>query len=116
MQKRKVNPPNNPACTILSKCHILLNQPTLGISLPGIRVRMPTTKNQAMPGKNFLKEILCCSILHAETMKPASGKLLHPLVYSHLPGYPLSALLSTHLHKDLYLLFQARFPTEDLLL
>jgi len=55
-QKRKTIPPKSPACTSLSKS-IKFAQPISGMLSPGRQIKMSTNKNQAMPGKNFIRPI-----------------------------------------------------------
>lgn len=55
-QNKTASNPKTPIWTSLSK-DILFSQSTVGISSPGRHMIKSTTKNQAMPGMNFFKDI-----------------------------------------------------------
>ena len=120
-QNKKTRQPNTATCSHLSK-KLICSQSVGGKSSPGRHIKTNTIKNQAMPGINFLKDILFTYCFVLKSLKllrivilPAFDKLLHPLMSQHLRGYLQSFLSSSLRHTGQCLLIPVELPKKDLL-
>ena len=77
-QNKMASSPNTPTCTNLSK-FIPVSQSIFGISFPGRHTSTSTTKNQAMPGINFLKDSFI--LLYIFSRKTKNHKLKTKLTH-----------------------------------